>query len=267
MYIIYQITNTINSKMYFGITKNTMAKRWSGHKSEARRGSNTKFHKAIRKYGEDCWDIQELTQCCGDACASYLEDALIMGYNSIEEGYNSCPGGYQSTKMPGYKHTPEAMVKIRAVCDANKIPVYQFDGTGTLIQRWDSAMDAAIGVYSDRTASSNVSKCAKRYKGQTYIRKAGFPPYSFGYTNESPPPAHIHKANAKRRGADTKSQAIIQYTITGEFIKMWKSSAEAARELDIPAASVHRVVRGEMSQTHGFVFVLDPYGVTKDDAV
>lgn len=256
MYIIYQITNTINNKMYFGITKNTLSKRWSGHKSEARRGSKTKFHTAIRKYGESCWVVQELTQCCSDACASYLEDALIVGYNSIEEGYNSCPGGYQSTKMSGYKHTPEARQKITANANMKKIPVYQFDANGLLMRRWDSAMDAANGVYSDRAVSSNISKCAKRYKGQVYIRKQGFPPYSFGYTEESPVSAIVSQTSRITKGLPSRSLAIKQYSLSGQFVRDWPSCAEAGRQLNISHTSVARAARGILSQTCGYKFTL-----------
>lgn len=260
MFIIYQITNTINNKPYFGITKTSLAKRWSSHKSEARRKPVTKFHKAIRKYGEDAWTVTELTQCNGADCASFVEDALITSYDTIINGYNGCPGGYQSTKQPGYKHTPEAMVKIRAVCDANKIPVYQFDEYGVLIQQWDSAMDAAVGVYGDRASSSNVSKCAKRYKGQTYIRKPGYPAFSFGYTAESPVSATDAHKNRVNAGATSRQRAILQYTTGGEFVREWASGTEAAKALGIPKCSVLRVVRGEMGQTHGFIFT--PHGHT-----
>lgn len=255
MFILYKVTNKVNNKSYFGITKTKLSVRWSGHKSEAKRGSSTKFHKAIRKYGVNVWVVEKVLCCNGKSCASYLEDAHILLYNTIQEGYNSCPGGYQSTKQPGYKHTTKARKKIQKNANLRKIPVYQFDEYGVLVQMWDSAMDAAIGIYKDRGSSSNISKCAKRYKGQTYVRKSGFRSYSFGYTPDPPQPLLATEHQRIHKGAIKRCDPIIQCNIDDGATRLWPSAAEASRVLGIPATSIYKVLRGEMTQTHGFRFV------------
>lgn len=189
MFIVYKISNKVNDKIYVGITKRSLGWRWSCHKSEARRGSSTKFHKAIRKYGEDVWELNVLCECASRDEVSSLEDKYIVELDSIKAGYNSCRGGYQSTKLPGYKHTAEALTKIANNAKSRKVSLYQFDEVGTFIQKWDSALDAAIGVYGDATKKSNITKCANRYDNQVYVRAKGFPIYSFGKTETPPPPA------------------------------------------------------------------------------
>ena len=50
---IYRITNKINNKIYIGQTIKTIKIRWLRHCTDALNyRSNTKFAKAIRKYGK-----------------------------------------------------------------------------------------------------------------------------------------------------------------------------------------------------------------------
>lgn len=187
MFIVYKISNVINNKVYIGITKRTLQWRWSCHKSAARLGSDAKFHKAIRKYGESNWQLEILCECATDVEVSAAEDMHILANNSINEGYNSCRGGYQSTKLAGYKHTEQARHKITENANRRKVPVYQFDSQGTFLRKWDSALDAAIGVYGDVARKSNISKCANKYDYQEFVRIKGFPVYSFCKDGEEPP--------------------------------------------------------------------------------
>lgn len=60
--IIYKITNLINSKIYIGQTIKKMQIRWKEHQSAAKRGINTYFHKAIRKYGIENFVIEQIAE-------------------------------------------------------------------------------------------------------------------------------------------------------------------------------------------------------------
>lgn len=92
MFIIYQITNNVNNKCYIGLTKQTLLRRWAGHKSE----SNHKDHliaRAIRKYGVEAFDIKQIdfAETLQEACDK--EVFWIQKHNSFGEGYNSTSGG------------------------------------------------------------------------------------------------------------------------------------------------------------------------------
>lgn len=56
-YIVYKITNKINGKNYIGKTEYSLEHRWNRHLSSSRNGSKFRFHSAIRKYGEDYWNL------------------------------------------------------------------------------------------------------------------------------------------------------------------------------------------------------------------
>jgi hypothetical protein len=97
--IIYVVTNLNNQKKYIGQTINCLEKRKNYHIWEANRGSNTPFHRAIRKYSDKlCWSVI----CeCEDENLDSLEEYYIKKYDSkIPNGYNVLQG----SPHKGFKH-------------------------------------------------------------------------------------------------------------------------------------------------------------------
>ena len=62
MGIIYLIRNLTNEKGYVGQTIQRLLKRWTGHKSEAKRGNDSPICRAIRKHGAENFSIEVLTR-------------------------------------------------------------------------------------------------------------------------------------------------------------------------------------------------------------
>jgi hypothetical protein len=89
-YKIYKITNLVNGKIYIGSTIRTMAKRWSGHLTDVKKGSQAYFHKAIRKYGPDQFKYEVIFVVIDRSRLEELESYFIELYNSKVEhiGYN-----------------------------------------------------------------------------------------------------------------------------------------------------------------------------------
>ena len=94
--IIYKVTHIASGKIYIGKWHGDLAQsRWKRHLSSVKCGSQTHFHKAIRKYGSDSFRIEVI------ACASTreelnaLEKHFIELYQSYkyEAGYNMTMGG------------------------------------------------------------------------------------------------------------------------------------------------------------------------------
>jgi group I intron endonuclease len=89
---LYKITSP-SGKQYIGIAKNGLSSRWSIHVCEAKSGSNTALHRAIRKYGEVNFRKEVLV------IASYeyirdLECKAIESFNTFHPfGYNLTKGG------------------------------------------------------------------------------------------------------------------------------------------------------------------------------
>ena len=57
---IYCVTCLLTGKLYFGQTVMSIEERWRHHKGSTQRGSDHKFHRAIRKYGEENFLVEEV---------------------------------------------------------------------------------------------------------------------------------------------------------------------------------------------------------------
>ena len=89
---IYKVTNNINKKIYIGQTIQDENIRWNHHIREALNGSDTKFHRALRKYGKDGF-IWEVIEEVDNDKLNEREIYWISYYNSYKQGYNSTTGG------------------------------------------------------------------------------------------------------------------------------------------------------------------------------
>lgn len=110
-FIVYKITNTINSKLYFGITKTSIKKRWAQHKCNAIR-KPFYLYRSMSKYGIENFEISVVKMCSNEKEMYVLEKELISKYktNNREHGYNHSSGGEISSK--GTKRTKETKLKI-----------------------------------------------------------------------------------------------------------------------------------------------------------
>lgn len=99
---IYLVVNKINSKKYIGQTTRTIQKRWEDHIYNALNNHDDfYFHRAIKKYGVENFNITELISC-PDNQLDEQEIYYIEKYHTYylyNEGYNLTRGGKGSTKV------------------------------------------------------------------------------------------------------------------------------------------------------------------------
>ena len=95
MIIIYKITNLINGKVYIGQTIRPMEERFERHLRDAKNNllPDNKFHRAIRKYGEENFQIEKIDEASTKKELNEKEIYWIKYFNSVEKGYNASPGG------------------------------------------------------------------------------------------------------------------------------------------------------------------------------
>lgn len=93
MYKLYKITNTVNQKLYIGITKLTVEQRWSIHVEHS---NNPRYplQRAIKKYGAHNFQLELLEESEDRSYISALEEPTILQYDSRKNGYNVAKGGY-----------------------------------------------------------------------------------------------------------------------------------------------------------------------------
>jgi group I intron endonuclease len=98
---IYIISNRINDKFYIGSTKQSIKKRFSGHKQEAKWYSSLPMYADMIKYGSDKFEINVLTKV------------------TVKDRYELCQieGDYQEKFNPPYNkiknHSTKEIQRIR----------------------------------------------------------------------------------------------------------------------------------------------------------
>lgn len=95
--IIYRATNKINGKVYIGQTVRSLAERIYYHYYRADNEleiTKTHFINAIRKYGKDNFEWEEIDSAENQAELNEKEQYWIEFYNSVENGYNIQAGGH-----------------------------------------------------------------------------------------------------------------------------------------------------------------------------
>ena len=96
---IYCITCLVNGKMYIGQTVKSLKKRFQAHCHKAQSRKNYKLSRAIRKYGEENFTIEEVmwveapTKEALKRKLDYIEIRLIKRLNTRKNGYNTTDGG------------------------------------------------------------------------------------------------------------------------------------------------------------------------------
>jgi group I intron endonuclease len=93
--IIYLITNVVNGKIYVGQSVNSLRKRWGSHCYDAGQQSPWLLHRAIRKYGPECFKQEVIFETTNFADLDVAEEFYILLWNSNDPsiGYNMTKGG------------------------------------------------------------------------------------------------------------------------------------------------------------------------------
>lgn len=91
--IVYKATNKINGKCYIGQTRHSLEHRKIAHLRCAKKGVDTHFYQAIRKYGADNFEWEIICSTNDKQRLNELETFYITKFDSIKHGYNMVDGG------------------------------------------------------------------------------------------------------------------------------------------------------------------------------
>jgi group I intron endonuclease len=117
IFTIYKATNIKNGKIYIGFDSN-WPNRMTIHKSAYKAG-DTKFYRALRKYGWNSFEWQPIYQSFDKThTLNIMENFFIDEYNSFNNGYNSTLGGDGTF---GYIHTKQTKQKISMTHKGKKL--------------------------------------------------------------------------------------------------------------------------------------------------
>lgn len=112
---IYRITNTASGKIYIGSAVD-VAHRWYIHMGELRDGvhSNAHLQKSWNKYGEASFSLSVLKEC--DRESLIAEEQIAIDAAVAEVGWSNMYNILRvANSSIGYKHTEEAIAKMREI--------------------------------------------------------------------------------------------------------------------------------------------------------
>ena len=155
-YIVYKLTNSINGKIYIGITCRSVSDRWSEHKKRAREGvRNSRLYAAIRKYGPEAFAREVVVTANSDEEVRNLERRYIQEFNSFNAGYNSNLGGHGLLEIPEH-----VRIKIGSAQKGKYIP----DATRMRMSQAKLGDSRCSLNFGDHTKSGHLNPRSKSFR-------------------------------------------------------------------------------------------------------
>lgn len=219
-YTIYKITNTVNNKIYIGQTIHFFQKRFKQHIKESFKRPKTALHRAIKKYGEGAFKIEEIfiTFNYQDAC--HFEQFFIDEYKSIGKlGYNLArvkagvvPSPYISSSMKNDWKNNKA-TRLLALKKGIHSPVNVENSTKRLVEYNKTQKAREEKSISSKNMWNNLEY--KKYMQETMKEKHKNP---------------IYKENIRQKLLNCKTKpriALVGINIYNQNIIRFKSLQEA----------------------------------------
>lgn len=189
---VYQITNTVNGKLYIGITQN-IERRWKEHRKvllESNKEYNKVLYRAIRKYGIENFKFEVLFDNLDISEAESTEIMLIKELNTLSHnnGYNVTTGGCLGG-APG---------------EANSHAKLTTEQARTIISRRENG-ETLRSVYLDYESILQFTGMQSIWSGQSWKHLQ---------------PKHIHKPHGGRKLSETQVREIRELlgTTTGRAL-------------------------------------------------
>jgi group I intron endonuclease len=231
---IYCIVCLATDKWYFGQTVKTVDKRFAVHLHNARKGLDYKLYRAIRKYGEENFTVEEVVAVSAPtkkelkAKLDFLERHFIQRYDTRKNGYNMTDGG---DGQLGFVYSEISKRKMsEAACRRCLDENWKDKQARTMKRQWADVKFQKL--------RSIVAK--KVMSDPDFQKKLGRSRRGISFTTEHK--ERISKAvSGERNGMFGKkhtpdvlkaiSKQVMQLSLNGELIKVWISFAEIKRKL------------------------------------
>lgn len=234
-FIVYSHVNQENRKQYVGVTSFTVEKRWAEHVRSAIQQSETAFHRAIRKYGFDCWDHVTLEEFAtlDEALQGERRWIVELGTHvSLNNGYNQTLGGDGAF---GLVHSDETKLKISVANSGANSPGFGKPGPNLgktfSLETRRKMSEAHLGKKRSR---DSLAKQSKTLTGRHHSKER----------NEN-----ISRSKTKYR--------VEQLTLDGTTIQVFQSFRDACNAVKVTSrTSIMNCCNGLTSQAYGFKWKL-----------
>lgn len=194
---IYKIINDLNDKVYVGMTRFSLEKRWKEHKRKYKE-RKTHLYMAMNAYGIEHFQIIELEECPNENLIE-REAFWINELDSFKNGYNMTEGKGEGTGN---------CIQAR--------PVRQYDIDGNFIAEYKSLSQAGDITNTD---PMNIRRAAVHD-----CNSAGG--FQWRFLDDTIP---VQPIILPRGGG--KGKKVLQYTLEGELVGEFPSARAAGRAL------------------------------------
>ena len=170
---IYKIVNDVNNKVYVGQTTESLERRFKRHMGYQKDEHDTKFYRAVRKYGVEHFSIHLLDTASSMEELNYKEEYWINKLDSINSGYNTALGKIGGDTLSHNPNLPSIKKKLSRSKlggnNPNSTPIYCiYLKTG--LKRYFSSMSECQRVLNiprhDIIRRRCIGKITKPYRGK-----------------------------------------------------------------------------------------------------
>lgn len=233
---IYRIDNLENGNFYIGQTRMSLSKRFTDHKSEARRGQvDVTLYNAMRKYGVEMFTIEDVEVVHADTkeeLTKLLNEREIHYISTLKPTYNEAPGGLGHTGVPW---TEERRQKFKELMSGENNPNYGKPVSDETKEKLRIALKGRVIPEEVRKKTSETMKGVPKSE-ETRRRMA-----------------ESQKGHVAPKGKDSKRAIPIQqYDKNGNFIKEFGSIADAANELGCQRSGICFCLKGRIKSSAGY---------------
>jgi group I intron endonuclease len=235
---IYRIDNLENTNFYIGQTRNTLLRRFTDHKSQARRGGiNMILYNAMRKYGPDMFTIEDIEVIQGESKKELVEclnEKEKYHIQNLKPTYNIAPGGIGHTGVPW---TYERRIRFKKLMSGERNPNF---GKPLSEETKSKLRDALKGRIIPDDVRQKTSKTMKGVPKSEETRKRM---------------SEARKGYNSPKGKESKKAIPVdQYDKDGNFIKSFGSIADAADELGCQRSGICFCLKGRIKTSAGFIW-------------
>lgn len=212
---IYTIENLSNKKLYVGYTHN-FKERFANHKSQLNRNIHGNIHlqSAWNKYGEKNFKFEILIDCDEEFLESQEHYwCNILNVHDSNYGYN-----IKQTHPEKGKLSKNDKLRISIKLKSLSVrPIVMLNLDGSFVKEFELVSDAAqyLGNIQPSVIHRVLTGSRRRYKNFIFIYKDD---YNIG-----------NKILYK----DKRAKEVLQYNLSGEFIREFNSTMDAERSLGI----------------------------------
>lgn len=238
---IYKITNKINGKCYVGLTKFTIEKRFSKHKTEMKSDRVPKLYRSMRKYGFENFKIELIDTAKTIEELGEKEIYWIAKLETVKNGYNILRGGFDVKTDNGSAYwtiaTEESIQKFKddhqiahQGLKKSKNPTSKFKGVHKLKENqwvssiWKREKNLFRVFETEEEAAAGYDKFALYLYGST--AKTNFPNT---YTEEEI--KSFVENPIKKRRSDTKYPSKYKYISYSPQSKRWSGKLKRNKKM------------------------------------